>query len=279
MAWCVCGMGRAKGFFLDTLDPFAWDQPYEKRKLFLAISLHPQLPLMPHLLHTLISNSQLRRTQFKISIGPIVSQVLEKARGWEETWIGVRWAVHPCDPEYLPFPVMMSLLFHRAFLWFRKGANQWERGMLDYFGEGLMPGGFTFTRQQVAPATSVSCRSSRTLTHLPASALPLPTEQLWEGSSGPEGLRSFLTVIATDLWVPGNRIFCCFFLVGWGGGCVGFGLWLLLLWMARTVKFKEAHNFKSQQWLPAFHFTLNFWVETGSLSSYGRKIREREDAR
>lgn len=110
---------------------------------------------------------------------------------------------------------MMSLLFHRAFLWFREGANQWERGMLDYFGEGLMPGGFTFTKQQVAPATSVSCRSSRTLTHLPDSALPLPTEQLWGGSSGPDGLQSFLTVIATDLWVPGNKILCCFFLVGW----------------------------------------------------------------
>lgn len=142
---------------------------------------------------------------------------------------------------------MMSLLFYRAFLWFKKGANQWERSMLDYFGEGLMPEGFTFTRCQVAPATSVSCtsRSSRTFTHLPASAASLPTEQPWEGSSGPEGLRPFLTVIATDLWVPGNSIPCWLFLLEWVGGCVGLHLWLFLLGMNRIRKFKRAHNFKS----------------------------------
>lgn len=110
------GVGRAKGIFPDTLDPFAWDQPYEKRKLFLAISPHPQLPTMPHPLHTLISNSQLRRMQLTISIGPIVSQALEEDRGWEETrsW-GWWWVAHPRDPEYLPLPVMMSLLFHKGF--------------------------------------------------------------------------------------------------------------------------------------------------------------------
>lgn len=155
---------------------------------------------------------------------------------------------------------MISLLFHRAFLWFMEEANQWEKGMSDYFGEGLMPWRLTFTRCQVIPATSVSCtsRSSRTVTHLSAFAMSLPREQPWEGSSSPEGLWSFLTVITTDSWVPGST-FCCLFLVGWGGDCVGRACSCFSLGWAGIVKFKEAYNFKSEQWLLASHCTLNCW--------------------
>lgn len=177
---------------------------------------------------------------------------------------------------------MMSLPFHRAFLWFREGANQWERGMLDYFGEGLMPGGFTFTRCQVARATSVSCTSwsSRTPVRLPASAASLPTEQPWEGSSGPEGLWPLLMVIATDLWVPGKRILCCLFFSGVDWGLDRYWLVAASLWDG-----KEQWNLRKpiiSKMSSDSHYlncTLNFWVAGRNPSSYGTKTGEGEDSR
>lgn len=177
---------------------------------------------------------------------------------------------------------MMSLPFRRAFLWFKEGANQWERGMIDYFGEGLMPGGFTFTRCQVAWETSVSCnsRSSRTLIHFYPPLLllcPLNSHEKAAPVQKGSGLSLWLSLQTCES--QGKEYFAAFFSgADWGLG----SYWLVAAslwdgkkqWNLRKPIISRVSS--DSQYL---NCTLNFWVAGRNPSSYGTKTREGEESR